>query len=284
MDEGRIVRDGNILSGGGVTAGIDFVLALIAELRGPRAAEIVQLGLEYAPEPPFNFGRPDTAPAEVLEAVNARTATSRAQRRVHSRRLGRRSLRWSPCLGSQASPTMERDMSGRERPSFSGALAVGGKLDLPLPDSPAVRDAYADAEAESQPWLFNHVMRSWLYSAKLAQSRGLAPDAELVAVAVLLHDLGLARGGTPDRRFEVVGADIGRAFAITHDMGERRAEAVWDSIALHTTPSLAQHKGTDVACCQNGIACDYGGLGYQHLSDRFGSRNSSSCQPILVLA
>ena len=78
-------------------------------------------------------------------------------------------------------------MSGSERPSFSGALAVGRKLDLPLPDSPAVRDAYAQAEAESQPWLFNHVMRSWLYSATLAQRRALAPDAELVAVAVLLH-------------------------------------------------------------------------------------------------
>src|SRR4029434_1518292 len=158
-------------------------------------------------------------------------------------------------------------MSGSERRGFSGALAVGRRLDLPLPDSPAVRDAYAHAEAESQPWLLNHVMRSWLYSAKLAQSRGLAPDAELgagggrlperapsprgarrparasgalarhaelIAVAVLLHDLGLARGGAPDRRFEVVGADIGRAFALSHDMGERRAEVVWDSNALHT--------------------------------------------------
>jgi transcriptional regulator GlxA family with amidase domain len=82
VDEGRIVRDGNILSGGGVTAGIDFVLALIAELRGTPVAEMVQLGLEYAPEPPFSSGRPDTAPADVLEAVNARTAASRAQRRV----------------------------------------------------------------------------------------------------------------------------------------------------------------------------------------------------------
>src|SRR4029077_17061866 len=118
------------------------------------------------------------------------------------------------------------------RSGFGGALAVGRKLDLPLPDTPAVRDAYAHAEAGSQPWLFNHVMRSWLYGAKLAQRRGLAPDAELVAVAVLLHDLGLARGGAPDRRFEVVGADIGRAFALSHDMGERRAEVVWDSIAL----------------------------------------------------
>src|SRR5438034_7752985 len=162
---------------------------------------------------------------------------------------------------------MERGMSGSKKPNFSDALAVGRELDLALPDSRAVRDAYAQAETESQPWLFNHVMRSWLYGAKLAQHRGVAPDAELVAVAMLLHDLGLARGGAPDRRFEVVGADIGRAFALSHDMGERRAEAVWDSIALHTTPSIAQHKGTDVACCQNGIACDYGGLGYQELSD-----------------
>jgi len=115
VDEGRIVRDGNILSGGGVTAGIDFVLALIAELRGPRAAEMVQLSLEYAPQPPFNSGRPDTAPAEVLEAVNARTATSRAQRRVRLDAWAAAHLRWSPCLRSQASPTMERDRSGSER-------------------------------------------------------------------------------------------------------------------------------------------------------------------------
>ena len=158
-------------------------------------------------------------------------------------------------------------MSGSEKPDFNDALAVGRALDLTLPDSHAVREAYAQAKAESSPWLFNHVARSWLFGAKLAQRRALNPDAELVAVAVLLHDLGLARGGAPDRRFEVVGADIGRAFALSHDMGERRAEAVWDSIALHTTASIAQHKGTDVACCQNGIACDYGGLGYRELSD-----------------
>src|SRR3989442_6868770 len=120
---------------------------------------------------------------------------------------------------------MERDMSGSERPSFSGALAVGRKLDLPLPDSPAVRDAYAQAEAESQPWLFNHVMRSWLYSAKLAQRRALAPDAELVAVAVLLPELGPARGGAPDRPFEVVGADLGRAFAPSQHMRGGRGQA-----------------------------------------------------------
>jgi hypothetical protein len=109
-------------------------------------------------------------------------------------------------------------------------------------------------------------VRSWLYGAKPAQRHARAPDAELVAVAVLLHDLGLARGGAADRRFEIAGADMGRDFALSHDMGDRRAEAVWDSIALHTTASIAQHKSVDVACCQSGIACDYGGLGYQELS------------------
>jgi hypothetical protein len=161
----------------------------------------------------------------------------------------------------------ERNVSGIEKPSFSEALAVGRALDLSMPDSRAVQDAYAQAQAESPPWLFNHVMRSCFYGAKLAQHRALTPDAELVAVAVLLHDLGLARGGAPDRRFEIVGADIGRAFALAHHMGERRAECVWDSIALHTTGSIAQHKSINVACCQSGIVCDYGGLGYQELSD-----------------
>src|SRR5260221_6329256 len=162
---------------------------------------------------------------------------------------------------------MERDVSQNEKPDFSKALAVGQELDLKLPDSRTVRDAYAEAETVSQPWLFNHVVRSWLYGAKLTQHRGLAPDAELVAVSVLLHDLGLARDGAPDRRFEVLGADLGRAFALSHDMGERRAETLWDAIALHTTSSIARHKGTDVVCSHIGIACDYGGLGYQDLSD-----------------
>ena len=81
-------------------------------------------------------------------------------------------------------------MSQNEKPDFSKALAVGRELNLKLPDSRTVRDAYAEAEAVSQPWLFNHVARSWLYGAKLTQHRGFAPDAELVAVSVLLKPIG----------------------------------------------------------------------------------------------
>ena len=74
IDEGRVVRDGNVITGGGVTAGIDFAFVLLAELAGDAYAQQVQLGLEYAPAPPFNAGRPETAPPEVLAAVKARMA------------------------------------------------------------------------------------------------------------------------------------------------------------------------------------------------------------------
>ncbi len=73
-DAGRVVRDGNIITGGGVTAGIDFALTLIAELCGEETAMKAQLGLEYAPAPPFNAGRLETAPAAVRKDVMARSA------------------------------------------------------------------------------------------------------------------------------------------------------------------------------------------------------------------
>lgn len=70
-DSSRVVRDGDIITGGGVTAGVDFALTLISELRGPDVAQCVQLGLEYAPAPPFNSGTPDAAPAHIRDAVTA---------------------------------------------------------------------------------------------------------------------------------------------------------------------------------------------------------------------
>lgn len=69
---GRVVRDGNIVTGGGVTAGIDFGLTVMAEIAGAEYAQAVQLSIEYAPDPPFDAGRPDSAPPEVLAAVEQR--------------------------------------------------------------------------------------------------------------------------------------------------------------------------------------------------------------------
>ena len=74
IDEGRVARDGDIITGGGVTAGLDFAFVVAAEVAGETMAKSIQLGLEYAPSPPFQSGRPELAPAEVLAAVKARMA------------------------------------------------------------------------------------------------------------------------------------------------------------------------------------------------------------------
>jgi putative intracellular protease/amidase len=70
----RVERDGNLITGGGVTAGIDFAFVLLAELAGETYAQTIQLALEYAPDPPFRGGRPELAPPEVVATVEARMA------------------------------------------------------------------------------------------------------------------------------------------------------------------------------------------------------------------
>lgn len=80
-DPARVVRDGNVITGGGVTAGIDFALTVVAELAGPETAQAIQLQIEYAPAPPFDAGSPDTAPPAVLRAVRERNAPMVAARR-----------------------------------------------------------------------------------------------------------------------------------------------------------------------------------------------------------
>jgi cyclohexyl-isocyanide hydratase len=77
---GRVVRDGNVITGGGVTAGIDFALTLIAEIAGPEMAQAIQLGIEYAPDPPFDAGTPETAPPAILARVRERNASLTPQR------------------------------------------------------------------------------------------------------------------------------------------------------------------------------------------------------------
>jgi cyclohexyl-isocyanide hydratase len=68
-DPSRIVRDGNVITGGGVTAGIDMALSVAAEVAGVDYAETLQLFMEYAPAPPFDSGRPESARPEILRAA-----------------------------------------------------------------------------------------------------------------------------------------------------------------------------------------------------------------------
>jgi cyclohexyl-isocyanide hydratase len=77
---GRVVVDRNRITGGGVTAGIDFGLTLAAALAGDDTAKAIQLGLEYNPDPPFRAGHPDVADPALVEAVRARLAPLRDAR------------------------------------------------------------------------------------------------------------------------------------------------------------------------------------------------------------
>ena len=76
----RVVRDGNIFTGGGVTAGIDFALTLAAEVAGPDAAKQIQLGIEYNPAPPFDAGSPAGAGSDLADAVVAASSARQSER------------------------------------------------------------------------------------------------------------------------------------------------------------------------------------------------------------
>lgn len=76
----RVCVDRNRITGGGVTAGIDMALTLVAQMIDRPTAEGIQLGIEYNPAPPFNSGSPETAPAEVLAALKTKMAPSQARR------------------------------------------------------------------------------------------------------------------------------------------------------------------------------------------------------------
>lgn len=87
--KGRVVRDDKVFTGGGVTAGIDFALTMVAELAGREVAEGIQLGIEYAPAPPFDAGSPDTAPPAVVAAVRARMDGTRVAREAMVRKVAK---------------------------------------------------------------------------------------------------------------------------------------------------------------------------------------------------
>jgi putative intracellular protease/amidase len=89
-DESRVVKDGNIISGGGVTAGIDLALTVAAEIAGTETAQAIQLTLEYAPAPPFDSGRPESAPPEVVARVTREREAMMAKRREEAAEAARR--------------------------------------------------------------------------------------------------------------------------------------------------------------------------------------------------
>lgn len=88
VDE-RIVIDRNRITGGGVTAGIDFALAVVGKIFGPETAQAIQLQIEYNPAPPFNAGHPRTAPAALVEKTRAGARLFQDRRRAVTEKAGK---------------------------------------------------------------------------------------------------------------------------------------------------------------------------------------------------
>ncbi|RUX25283.1 hypothetical protein EOA23_20525 [Mesorhizobium sp. M2A.F.Ca.ET.042.01.1.1] len=132
-----------------------------------------------------------------------------------------------------------------------------------VPDTPLVQQALDHARRECEPYLFNHVVRSWLFATRIGQLRNIGHDAEVVALGTLLHDITLNERFNGARRFEVEGADLARVFARQGGVDERRAQLIWDSVALNSTPSIGLYKEAEVALCTAGICLDVVGLQYE---------------------
>ena len=151
----------------------------------------------------------------------------------------------------------------KPEPDVATRLVAG----VSVPDTPTISRAIEFAREKSEPYLFNHVMRSWLFAALLAQRRQTSHDSEVLAVTTILHDLGLAESFNGPLRFEVEGANAARAFARNEGIDERRAQLIWDGVALNSTVSIALYKGTEIALATMGIGLDWGGFGYEALTE-----------------
>jgi hypothetical protein len=134
-----------------------------------------------------------------------------------------------------------------------------------VPDTALVARAMEEARALSEPYLFNHAVRSWLFAVQLAEVQGVSYDEEVVAVASLLHDIGLTKDCQGKRRFEVEGADMARALVKSGSMDDRRAQLVWYSVALNATLSVSPYAEPEVGICTAGAGADFAGLLYERI-------------------
>ena len=138
---------------------------------------------------------------------------------------------------------------------------------IKVADTPLVHDAVELARTSLEPYLFNHVMRSWLFGVLLSEDAERAADPELLAVSAVLHDLGLTKRYMAENRFEVDGANAAREFLKDRDISTQQTQVVWDAIALHTTPTLALHKEPEVVMTHSGIAVDVLGVGLDRIPE-----------------
>lgn len=148
--------------------------------------------------------------------------------------------------------------------SISKLKSIAG---VNIPDSTIAQQATDLLLTHGTEFIYNHSLRVFLFSSLNGARKKLKYDPELLYVSSVFHDLGLTKHySSEDLRFEVDGANAARDFLKGHGLPQQSLQLVWDTIALHTTIGIAEHKENEVALMYSGVGLDVMGEGYEHLS------------------
>ncbi|KXF51012.1 diguanylate cyclase [Rhodococcus sp. SC4] len=138
--------------------------------------------------------------------------------------------------------------------------------EVEIPETQAAAEATVLIRETTNPLIFHHSRRVFIFSALRARELGLRPDPELLYLSALFHDTGLLRPfSAVEQRFELDGADHARKFLLDRGFSDAAAEVVWTAIALHTTPGIPGRMGDEVAATNFGVLTDVVGLGLDGL-------------------
>jgi len=136
-----------------------------------------------------------------------------------------------------------------------------------IPDSQLAREVTELVKDTEPPLLFHHSSRVYYWGALTGKRRDLRFDPELLYAGAMFHDMGLtSQYASPDKRFEVDGANTARDFLRGHGIAERDIETVWTAIALHTTPGIPQYMHPVVALVTAGVEMDVLGIAFSEFT------------------
>ncbi|WP_205511238.1 HD domain-containing protein [Longitalea arenae] len=143
--------------------------------------------------------------------------------------------------------------------------AVAG---ITIPDSVIAKHATELLLEHGTAFIYNHSLRVFVFAALNGNRRKIKYDPELLYVSAVFHDLGLTQHySSPDKRFEVDGANAAYDFLKGHGLSPASLQLVWDAIALHTTIGIAEYKEAEVALLYSGVGLDVMGEGYHELTE-----------------
>lgn len=137
-----------------------------------------------------------------------------------------------------------------------------------IPDSKLAREATEFIRDTESDLLFHHSSRVYYWGALAGLRRELKVDHELLYVSCMFHDIGLTHEHCScDKRFEVDGANVARAFLEGHGVAPADIDKVWTAIALHTTPGIPEFMAPEIALLTAGVEMDVLGIGYEEFND-----------------